>query len=194
MAASHAPIEWTRGPQITDQARAFFTRSYDGHDSIKRYASWSLDRDPTGAIQGVFKCISSGSIRSVHLRSDGHDLTLPFWIDAFNLDRWCGLNASIGRFSPIRPINRRVLRRCMYLSWISIKLTCLDTNPLVFLDSILSLSQFRIHRGVEIKIWWKIEREIAAWSSPWRSWCFRWLIVLITSFRSLNRFSGSSFS
>ena len=59
-------------------------------------------------------------------------------------------------------INRRVLRQCMHSSWISIKLTCLDTDLLVSLDSILSLSHFRIHGGVEIKIWWRIEGEIAA--------------------------------
>ena len=159
-----------------------------------RYSSGPLDRDPRGTNQSVFKRILSGAICSVHLRSDGHDLSLPFWIDAFNLGRWCGLNASIGRFSPIRPINRPFLRRSMYSSWISIKLTCLDTDPLVSLDSILFLFHFRIHGGVEIKIWWRIEGEIAAWSRSWRSWRFRWLIGLITSFWSLNRFSGSGFS
>ena len=50
----------------------------------------------------------------------------------------------------------------MHSSWISIKLTCLDTDPLVSLDSILVLSHFRIHGGVEIKIGWRIEGEIAA--------------------------------
>ena len=127
-----------------------------------RYSSGPLDRDPRGTNQSVFKRISSGAIWSVHLRSDGHDLSLPFRINAFNLGRGCGLNASIGRFSPIRPINRRVLHRCMYSSWISIKLTCLDTNPLISLDSILFLFHFRIHGGFEIKIWWRIEGEVAA--------------------------------
>ena len=59
-------------------------------------------------------------------------------------------------------IKRNVLRRCMHSSWISIKLTCLDTDPLVSLDSILFLFHVRIHGGVEIKIWWRIEGEIAA--------------------------------
>ena len=62
----------------------------------------------------------------------------------------------------IQSINRCVLRRCMYSSWISIKLTCLNTDPLVSLDSILFLFHFRIHGGVEIKIWWRIEGEIDA--------------------------------
>ena len=64
--------------------------------------------------------------------------------------------------TPKCPLNRLVLRRCMYSSWISIKLNCLDTIPLVSLDSILFLFHFRIHGGVEIKIWWRIEGEIAA--------------------------------
>ena len=64
--------------------------------------------------------------------------------------------------TPKFPLNRLVLRRYMYSSWISIKLTFLDTDPLVSLDSILFLSQFRIHGGVKIKIWWRIEGEIAA--------------------------------
>ena len=46
-------------------------------------------------------------------------------------------------------INRRVLRRCMHSSWISIKLTCLDTDPLVSLDSFLFLFHFRIHGGLK---------------------------------------------
>ena len=50
----------------------------------------------------------------------------------------------------------------MYSSWISIKLTCLDTDPLVSLDFFLFRFHFRIHGGVEIKIWWRIEGEIAA--------------------------------
>ena len=94
----------------------------------------------------------------------------------------------------LRPIKRLVLHDCMHSSWISIKLTCIDTNPLISLDSILFLFHFRIHGGVEIKIWWRIEGEIASWSSAWRSWRFRWLISLITSFQSLNGFSGSGFS
>ena len=64
--------------------------------------------------------------------------------------------------TPKFPLNRLILRRCMYLSWISIKLNCLDTIPLVSLDSIIFPSQFRIHGGVEIKIWWRIEGEITA--------------------------------
>ena len=50
----------------------------------------------------------------------------------------------------------------MYSSWISIKLNCLDTITLISLDSILFLFHFRVHGGVEIKIWWRIEGEIAA--------------------------------
>ena len=64
--------------------------------------------------------------------------------------------------TPKFSLNSLVLRRCMHSSWISIKLTCLDTDPLVSLDSILFLFHFRIHGGVEIKIWWRIEGEIAA--------------------------------
>ena len=64
--------------------------------------------------------------------------------------------------TPKFPLNKLVLCRCMYLSWISIKLNCLDTIPLVSLDSILFLFHFCIHGGVEIKIWWRIEGEIAA--------------------------------
>ena len=51
--------------------------------------------------------------------------------------------------TPKFPLNRLVLRRCMYSSWISIKLTCLDIDPLVSLDSILFLFQFRIHGGLK---------------------------------------------
>ena len=57
-------------------------------------------------------------------------------------------------------LNRLVLRRCMYSSWISIKLTCIDTDPLVYLEFFLFLFQFHIHGGVEVEIWWKIEGEI----------------------------------
>ena len=59
-------------------------------------------------------------------------------------------------------LNRDALHDCMHSSWISIKLTCIDTDPLVSLDSFLFLFHFRIHGGVEIKIWWRIEGEIAA--------------------------------
>ena len=58
------------------------------------------------------------------------------------------LNAPIGRFRPIWAINRRVLRRYMHSSWISIKLTCIETDPLVSLEFFLFLFQFRIHGGV----------------------------------------------
>ena len=62
----------------------------------------------------------------------------------------------------IRPIKRHVLHDCMHSSWISIKLTCIDTDPLVSLEFFLFLFQFRIHGGVEVEIWWKIEGEIDA--------------------------------
>ena len=101
-------------------------------------------------------------IRSVHSRSDDLRLivTVRHYERIATVDE--ASNTPIGRLRFFALINRRVLRRCMHSSWISIKLTCIDTNPLVSLDSILFLFQFRIHGGVEIKIWWKIEREIAA--------------------------------
>ena len=64
--------------------------------------------------------------------------------------------------TPKFSINRSVLRRRMHSSWISIKLTCIDTAPLVSLEFFLLLFQFRIHGGVEVEIWWKIEGEIDA--------------------------------
>ena len=61
--------------------------SYNGPDETARIASGPPDHHPTNAIKRVLKRISSGAIWSVHLRSDGHDLSLPFQIDAFNLGR-----------------------------------------------------------------------------------------------------------
>ena len=91
------------------------------------------------------------------------------------------------------PLNRLVLRHCKHLSWISIKLSCLDTIPLVSLDSIIFLSHFRIHGGVEIKIWWRIEGEITAWIHRSRSSCSSWLRGLMATIWSQSGISGSGF-
>ena len=154
-------------------------RRYNGRDLISPEASRLLDRDLRGDIWGVFITLTYRLNRDRPSRSDGHDL-----IETVH-DR---------TVTKIRPIKRPVLHDCKQSSWISIKLACLDTDQLVSLDSVLFLFQFLIHGVVEIKIWWRIEGEIAAWSPSWRSWRFRWLIGLITSFWSLNRFSGSGFS
>ena len=64
--------------------------------------------------------------------------------------------------TPKFSLNRLVLCRCMHSSWISIKFTSIDTDPLISLEFFLLLFQFRIHGGVEVEIWWKIEGEINA--------------------------------
>ena len=92
-----------------------------------------------------------------------HDPTATTYLKRSTMDRFIvTVDRNDRMVTPKFSINRVVLHRCMHSSWISIKLTCLDTDPLVSLDSFLFLFHFRINRGVEIKIWLKIEGEIDA--------------------------------
>ena len=92
-----------------------------------------------------------------------HDPTATTYLKRSTMDRFIvTVDRNDRTVTPKFSINRRVLRRCMHSSWISIKLTCIDTDPLVSLEFFLLLSQFRIHGGVEVEIWWKIEGEIDA--------------------------------
>ena len=60
------------------------------------------------------------------------------------------------------PIYRCVLHVLKHSSENSIKLTVQTPLSLVSLEFFFLLSQFRIHGGVEVEIWWKIEGEIDA--------------------------------
>ena len=92
-----------------------------------------------------------------------HDPTAMTYLKRSTMDRFIvTVDQNDQTVTPKFHLNRRVLRRSMYSSWISIKLTCIDTDPLVSLEFFLFLFQFRIHGGVEVEIWWKIEGEIDA--------------------------------
>ena len=60
-------VDRMRSRSIEDhQCTCIKIKSYNGRDSLWRGASRSSDRDPMATKRSVFKCISSGSIRSVH--------------------------------------------------------------------------------------------------------------------------------
>ena len=123
-------------------------------------------------------------------RSDGHDLFETVHDGPFHHNR--------RSFSSDGYDQKPYKKTCSstFLSiWvdISIKLSCLDTFSLVSLDSILFLSHFRIHRGVEVKIWRRIEGEIAAWIHRSRSSCSSRLSGIIAAIWSQSWISGSGF-
>ena len=98
-------------------------------------------------------------IWTLHLRSDDRDIFRndPSW--TFHRNR---------RSKRSDDYDQKPYKKTCSSSFVSIRveiliqLSCLDSLSLVSLDSILFLSHFRISRGVEVKIWWRIEGEIAA--------------------------------
>ena len=70
------------------------------------------DRDLTVTNRRVFKTHILRNILALHPQSNSRDITITVWWDASNPDRWCGLNASIGRLHPIWPIYWGILRFC----------------------------------------------------------------------------------
>ena len=182
---SHAP--WTTG---SIKEHVPLIGSYNGRDLIGRYAFRSLDRDPTGEIRCVIITPINGSIWTLHRRSNRRDIFKTVHDGPFHRNRRSFRSDGYDKKPYIKRCSSTIVSIRVGNS---IELSCLDTFPLVSLDSIVFLFHFRTSGAFEVKIWWRIEGEIATWTSRSRSSFFRWLRGLITIIWSQSWVSGSGF-
>ena len=154
----YTSIGWTPDHRIRSRARALIVSIITAE--MKR---WGVNRDRSIAIQGARSNAFYNASRGIASRRSILDPTATTFFETVHRGRFI---VTVDRFdrtvTPKKPINYVFFTIISIRVEISIQLNCIDTLSLVSLDSFLFLSHFRIHGGVEVKIWWRTEGEIAA--------------------------------